>query len=349
MERKRKGAREVRSTQELVTHIKDKGIFNMDDENDNSLVSEIFCAMGAVDTDTQDPIQYFEEDEFTAHNLLAQLETSEPIMELDKKKAASESKTFVLQNKAYMKRIYQNPNFELHHGFTDEMMMAGYSILNALPSSEKFELVANESLTPAFIGYLEQSTAMVDKLSNFKWEKELYPPVDGTDEPPLERKWKATPAGLRFFQTNPGGGGSTPYDRLTDAIMKIADKGNSQRETFSGSLSCGAVRLYKENINENSERIDIRFGDRDSEITLASNLYDIMRNTKGVHPFRLREEVRIARIKFRREIIEIKSDDWPGTSLGYLVQSSGIKEGDVLEIASAVILKPTYSGGDISD
>jgi hypothetical protein len=40
---------------------------------------------------------------------------------------------------------------------------------------------------------------MVDKLSNFKWEKELYPPVDGMDEPPLERKWKATPAG--FFGT----------------------------------------------------------------------------------------------------------------------------------------------------
>ncbi len=180
MELRCKAARKVRSTQSLVLHIKDKALFTTDEDgNDNSLVAEIFCAMGAVDTDTQNPIQYFEEedDERAEHNLLTQLETSEPIMELDKKKAASESKTFVLQYKAYMKRIFKNPNSELHHGFTDEMMMAGYSILNALPSAEKFELVANESLTPSFIGYLEQSTAMVDKLSNFKWEKELYPPV----------------------------------------------------------------------------------------------------------------------------------------------------------------------------
>jgi hypothetical protein len=103
MEPRRKAAREVRSTQALVTHIKDKALFTTDDENDNSLVAEIFCAMGAVDTDTQDPIQYFEEDDDRAeHNLLTQLETSEPIMELDKKKAASESKTFVLQYKAYI-------------------------------------------------------------------------------------------------------------------------------------------------------------------------------------------------------------------------------------------------------
>ena len=132
------------------------------------MVAEIFCAMGAVNADTQDLIQYFEEDEREAENLLTQLETSEPIMELDKKKAASESKTFVLQYKAYMKRIYQNSDSDLHHGFTDEMMMDGYSIINALPSTEKIELVVNESLTPLFIGYLDQSTAMVDKLSNFK-------------------------------------------------------------------------------------------------------------------------------------------------------------------------------------
>ena len=48
------------------------------------------------------------------------------------------------------------------------MMMAAYAIINALPSSEKNELISKNDDAPpqAFIGYLEQATSMLD---SFRW------------------------------------------------------------------------------------------------------------------------------------------------------------------------------------
>jgi len=336
MDRNRKAAKTIGRTQALVSHIKEKALFTTDGQD--CTIAEICCAMGAVDTFTQDPAQYFEDD-FFEYAALTQMETDVPIDEFDKKKAATGSKLFVLQFKGYMHKVYSNADSDLYHGFTNEMMMAGYGIINALAQTEKHKFLATTPPNEAFVNLLTQATASLETLKHFQWKRELYQPQDGKDEPPSDRSWKATPAGLAFMRNNPGSGSVAPIDRFAETLLQIAN--TTTNVTQNNSFF---VRVYTDDFA--GTRRDLMFDDS----SINSSLRDAMKKFTGIHPKRGEEEVRLARVKLRGDsFVDLSSDCWDTTTLRSLVQSAGKKQGEVLEIASAVINRPTYSAGDITD
>ena len=86
---------------------------------------------------------------------------------------------------------------------------------------------------------------MLDSLKNFEWKRDLCPPVNGTDEPPPERKWKATPIGLDFIWKNPGSRSVAPLDKFANALLETTKKKISttaQNNMIAGAY-CGFIRM----------------------------------------------------------------------------------------------------------
>ena len=104
------------------------------------------------------------------------------------------------------------------------------------------------------------------------------------------------------------------------------------------------------NANDNDCKVDIQFGQDEEDISLNSTLHYVLSKCIGIHPKRGENEMRVARIKLKNGAVDIKRDCWMDTSLGSIVNSSGIAQGDILEIASAVVREIVHSDtGNISE
>ena len=83
--------------------------------------------------------------------------------------------------------------------------------------------------------------------------------------------------------------------------------------------------------------------------SLKSSLLDVMNNAMEIHPKRYNHMVIVSRVKIQYAIVEIQYEEWGATALSSLVRSSGIKQGDMLEITSAIFTKTINAGSDIYD
>ena len=157
---------------------------------------------------------------------------------------------------------------------------------------------------------------------------------------------------MDFIQKTPVSGSVAPMDRFTNVLLEMTKRKSTTitQSNMNAGVCCGFVRIYNDDFEGN--KIDLQFDDEDDAMaifSLQSSLHDVMKKARGVHPTRDYDMVRVARVKIRADVVDINYDDWGTTSLGSLVRSSGMKQGDVLEIASAVSIKSINAGSDISD
>ena len=165
--------------------------------------------------------------------------------------------------------------------------MTSYAIINALPTSEKNELVRNEDApSQAFIGHLEYATSMLESLKHFEWKCDLCPPVNGTDEPTLEHKCKVTLIGLDFIRKNPGSGSVVPLDKFANVFLEMTKKKISttaQSNMIEGAW-CGFVRTCNNDF-EGSNKIELQFDDNYDAMPICSLqllLLDVMKKSRGL-------------------------------------------------------------------
>jgi hypothetical protein len=125
----------------------------------------------------------------------------------------------------------------------------------------------------------------------------------------------------------------------------------SSSTTTAAGVSCGFIRIYND-IND-SYRADLQFGNMDQGAicSVDSNLQEVMSKCK-LHPNRSgNNQVRVAKVQMKNGgTVEIMRNRWMNTTIGFLLKSAGIIQGEILEIRSGVIdLQEMSDAGNISE
>ena len=181
---------------------------------------------------------------------------------------------------------------------------------------------------------------MRKKLTEYKWQKGLHPPVGPSQSPPSERQWKLTDAGQQFMRDNPNGKAGVDT-ALTNLVSLIVNKENVD---VSGGLNGdgkntrqGIVRV------KNSDTIhydDFEYGLSHSNLSVESSMWDVISKSK-CHPIYDKvEQERVFMVDMQNDKAVFTKERCKEIKLGELLSLTGINSREILVITSGTRFIP---------